>query len=51
MLRVWQKLDRYASKDPEGRVLRSRIYGEYDLRENVSLWSKPVEVRAVPGLE
>ena len=51
MLCVGQKLSRYASKDPQGRVLRSRIYGEYDLRENVSLWSEPAEVRAVPGLE
>lgn len=51
MLRVWQKLDRYASDDLQGRVFRSLVNREHNLGEGVSPWLKRVEIRAVPGHE
>ena len=51
MLRVGQKLDRYASDDLQERVFRSLVNREHNLREGFSLWFKRVETRAVPGHE
>ena len=47
MLCVWQELNRYTSNDLQGRIPRDWINGEHDLREEVSLWVKVVEVGVV----
>lgn len=51
MLRVWQKLDRYASDDLQGGIFGSLVNREHNLGEGVSLWLKRVGTRAVPGHE
>ena len=47
MVCVWQKLNRYTSNDLQGRVLRSRIDGEHNLRVDVNLWVKRGDMKVV----